>query len=133
VKGGSPGRVGTADDPSGFHLSKLLLSSSKFTRVKAPSFSIQGPTSSLNRVLHSVGGQLRRQILRQHLRETGEKLVNIRIREQEGGNRRRRKLAASSQRDSRTLMENFTCGGVYSEMISRQKIQAQDWAIHTSQ
>jgi hypothetical protein len=80
-----------------------------------------------------VGGQLRRQILRQHLRETGEKLVNIRIREQEGGNRRRRKLAASSQRDSRTLMENFTCGGVYSEMISRQKIQAQDWAIHTSQ
>jgi len=76
---GSPGGVRAADNAGGLHLRKLLLRGGKLGGVETAGLCKQGPASGLNGVPDVMRRRLSRQVLRQHLRKTGEQLVDIRI------------------------------------------------------
>jgi len=59
--------------------------------------------------------------------------MDVRVGEQQGVERRRRRRTARSNRESRTRLEHSTGSGIHRKLIRRQKIQTKYWSVHAGQ
>jgi hypothetical protein len=81
---GSPRRFGTADNTSGLHLGELLLGCRQLGGIKPTSLGKDRASGGLDGVLNTVERRYAGQRVRNNIRELGQELMDVRIREQEG-------------------------------------------------